>query len=131
MIKNNRSVTVFLILGFSAALFAKDLELKKKAGDYEVSIRIDKNPPILGVNRIEVEIEDASGEPVTDAKVLINYYMPPMPRMAPMNYKVEARRKGDRYEEKMKFIMAGPWIIAVKITRGGKTTTAKFNIDAR
>ncbi len=131
MIKNNRSVTVFLILGLCPALFAKDLELKKKAGDYEVSIRIDKNPPILGLNRIEVEIEDASGEPVTDAKVLINYYMPPMPRMAPMNYKVEARRKGDRYEEKMKFIMAGPWIIAVKITRGGKTTTAKFNIDAR
>jgi len=131
MIKNNRSVTVLLVVAFSAALPAKDLELKKRAGDYEITVRIDKNPPILGVNRIEVEVEGPSGEPVTDAKVLINYYMPPMPRMAPMNYRVEARRKGDRYEGKMKLIMAGPWIIAVKITRGGKTTTAKFNIDAR
>ena len=47
-----------------------------------------------------------------------------------MNYKVEARLK-DRsyYEEKMKLIMAGPWTIAVKISRGGKMTTAKFSID--
>ena len=39
-----------------------------------------------------------------------------------MNYKVEARLKDGKYLEKMKLIMAGPWIIAVKITRAGKTT---------
>jgi hypothetical protein len=110
---------------------AGDLELRKPAGDYRVLVRIDRNPPVIGTNRIEVEIEDAAGARVTDAKVLFNYYMPPMPRMAPMNYKVEARLKDGKYIEKMKLIMAGPWIIAVKITRAGKTTTAKFSIDAR
>jgi hypothetical protein len=110
---------------------ARDLELRKTAGDYSVLVRIDRNPPVVGTNRIEVEIEDAAGARVTDAKVLINYYMPPMPRMAPMNYKVEAALKDGKYREKMKLIMAGPWIIAVKITRSGKTTTAKFSIDAR
>ncbi len=119
-----------LLLGV-AGIFSGSLELKKKAGEYEVRIEIDKNPPILGVNKIEVEIKDAAGAPVTDVKVLLNYYMPPMPRMAPMNYRIEAKRKDENYRAKMDFIMSGPWIIAVKITRDKKTTTAKFNIDVR
>ncbi len=126
-----RGLIIFaLLLGVSGA-FSKSLELKKKAGEYEVKIEIDKNPPVIGDNKIEIEIKDAAGAPVTDAKVLVNYYMPPMPRMAPMNYKVEAKRKDEQYRAKMDFIMSGPWIIAVKITRDKKTTTAKFNIDVR
>jgi hypothetical protein len=110
---------------------AKDLELRKRAGDYDIGIRIDRNPPILGDNRIEVEIKDAAGATIEDAAVLVNYYMPPMPRMAPMNYTTNARPKGKKYLATMNLIMAGPWVIAVKITRDGKTTTAKFNIDAQ
>jgi hypothetical protein len=126
-----RGLAIFvLLLGVSGA-FSKSLELKKKAGEYEVKIEIDKNPPVIGDNKIEIEIKDAAGAPVTDAKILVNYYMPPMPRMAPMNYKVEAKRKDEQYKAKMDLIMSGPWIIAVKITRDKKTTTAKFNIDVR
>lgn len=115
----------------TALAFPKDLKLTKKVGEYEVEIVIDKNPPILGENKIEIEIKDAEGLSITDAKVLVNYYMPPMPRMAPMNYRTKADLKDDKFKAKMKFIMSGPWIIAVKITRGGKTITAKFNVDAR
>jgi len=110
---------------------SKDLELSKKAGEYNVEIRIDRNPPILGDNNIEVEIEDAAGSQIEDAAVLVNYYMPPMPRMAPMNYITETKLKGKRYKATMNLIMSGPWVIAVKITRAGRTTTAKFNIDAQ
>lgn len=115
----------------TATAFPKDLKLTKKAGEYEVEVVIDKNPPILGENKIEIEIKSAEGLSITDAKVLVNYYMPPMPRMAPMNYRTKADLKDDKFKAKMKFIMSGPWIIAVKITRGGKTITAKFNVDAR
>ncbi len=115
----------------SAMAFPKDLKLTKKAGEYEVEVIVDKNPPVLGENKIEIEIKDAEGLSITDAKVLVNYYMPPMPRMAPMNYRTKADLKDDKFKAKMKFIMSGPWIIAVKITRGGKTITAKFNVDAR
>jgi len=31
----------------------------------------------------------------------------------------------------MNFIMSGPWIIAIKINRGGKIKTVKFNVDAQ
>ncbi|MCU0594730.1 MAG: FixH family protein [Desulfobacterota bacterium] len=110
---------------------AKDLELRKKAGEYDVEIRIDRNPPILGDNKIEVEVKTAAGAPIGDANVLVNYYMPPMPRMAPMNYTTHAKPKGKKYTATMNLIMAGPWVIAVKIARDGKMTTAKFNIDAQ
>ena len=109
----------------------KAYELKRKAGEYEAEVKIDRYPPVLGDNKIEIEIKDGEGNLVTDAKVLVNYYMPPMPRMAPMNYTTDAKLKGEKYRATMNFIMSGPWVIAVKITHGGKTSTAKFNIDAQ
>jgi len=110
---------------------AATLELKKKAGIYDVGLRIDHNPPVVGDNGLELRIADAAGTALKDAEVLVNYYMPPMPRMAPMNYKTEAKFKKDAYAIRMRLIMAGPWIIVVKITVDGKTTSARFHIDAR
>ena len=109
----------------------KGYEVKRKAGEYEAEMKIDKYPPVLGDNNMEIEIKDAGGKHVTDAKVLVTYYMPPMPRMAPMNYTTDASLKGEKYKATMNFIMSGPWIIGVKITHGGKTSTAKFNVDTQ
>ena len=83
----------------------------------------------MGVNNLEVEIKGADGQAITDAKVLINYYMPPMPRMAPMNYKIDAPFKGEDIVAKMNFIMEGPWYIVVKINHRGKAVSAKFNVN--
>jgi len=110
---------------------AATLELKKKAGAYDVVLRIDRNPPVVGDNGLELRITDAAGAVLKDADVLVNYYMPPMPRMAPMNYKIEAKFKKNAYTIRMRLIMAGPWVIVVKITEGGKTASARFHIDAR
>ncbi len=121
-----------LILFLTVALAdARGIEVRKRVGELEAEMRIDQSPPVLGDNNIEIELKDATGELVTDAKVVVNYYMPPMPRMAPMNYTTDAKLKGEKYRATMNFIMSGPWIIAVKITHGGKTSTAKFNIDAQ
>jgi nitrogen fixation protein FixH len=109
----------------------KELELIKKVGDLMVVAVIERNPPTVAKNAIEVRVTDAAGNPVQDAKLLVNYYMPPMARMPPMNYKVEAKWKKDAYKAVMDLIMAGPWIILVRITIDDKTVTAKFNIDAR
>lgn len=111
--------------------FAKDFETRRRVGDYEVEVRMDRNPPVVGDNHIEIRIKEASGKSVTDAKVLVNYYMPPMPRMVPMNYKIDAKLKGEKYVATMNFIMTGPWIIAIKITAAGKTLTTKVNVDAQ
>ena len=119
-------VIVCIVAGSACAASLAD---SKKAGEYDVGIRIDRNPPILGINNLEVQIRGADGAAVTDAKVLVNYYMPPMPRMAPMNYRVDAPYRSGKFRVAMNFIMEGPWVIAVKINHLGKTTTAKFNVN--
>ena len=124
-------LSILLLILSAASAGAKSYELKKRFGEYEAEVRLDRNPPSLGYNNIEIEIRDAGGKTITEATVLVNYYMPPMPRMAPMNYVTDAKLKGEKYKATMNFIMSGPWIIAVKITHDGKTSTAKFNIDAQ
>jgi hypothetical protein len=119
---------VLLITGLA---YAKDYEVKKKAGDYDVEVKIDKNPPVVGDNNIGIEIKNAKGAYVTDATVVVEYSMPAMPGMPPMNYKTDAALDGHEYKAKMNLSMAGPWGIEVKITRDGKPSKVKFSIDAQ
>lgn len=122
-------ITMILFLAVGIA-YAKDYEVKKKAGEYDVEVKIDKNPPVVGDNNITVEIKDLSGKYVTDAKVKVDYSMPAMPGMPAMNYKTDAELKGNEYKAKMNLSMSGSWNIAVKITKSGKTVSMKFNVDA-
>jgi membrane fusion protein, copper/silver efflux system len=128
-----KKIIVFLLLTLlvAGAAYAKGYEVAKKAGDYAFEVRIDKNPPIVGNNTMEVFIKDASGKAVIDGKVLVEYTMPPMSGMAPMSYKTDATLKGEKYVATMKLSMAGPWNVSVKLTRGGKTDTIKLTIDAK
>jgi hypothetical protein len=119
-----------VVLAFGVAL-AKDYEVKKKAGDFDVEVRIDKNPPVVGDNNIAIDVRDSAGKNVTDAKVVVDYSMPAMPGMPAMNYKTDAELKGNSYKAVMNLSMSGSWNIAIKITKAGKTSTAKFSIDAR
>ncbi len=124
-------IMILSLIIISGTAFAKDYEVKKKVQGYEVKAKIDKNPPIVGDNNITIEIKDDKGKYVTDAKVRVDYSMPAMPGMPPMNYKADAVLKGDEYKATMNLSMSGPWNIAIKITRDGKTVTVKFNVDAR
>jgi len=126
-----RFLLSILILFSVAALPAEAFEARKTLGDYDVGITINRNPPSVGENPLEIEIKGPGGRRITEAQVLVNYYMPPMPRMAPMNYTTPAGLKGDRYRAVLHLIMEGPWIIALKITLGEKRSTVKFHINAR
>ena len=124
---------VFAVIVFLAAgvAYAKDYEVKKKAGEFDVIVTIDKNPPVTGDNNVTVSVKDAGGKVVKDAKVIVDYSMPAMPGMPPMNYKADALLKGEEYKAVMNLSMAGPWNIAVKISAGGKSGSMKFTIDAK
>ena len=124
-------VVLLMVVLMGGLAIAKDYEVKKKAGDFDVEMRIDKNPPVVGDNTITIAIKDAAGKQVTDATVVVDYSMPAMPGMPPMNYKTDAELKGDKYKGTMNLSMSGPWNIAVKIKKTGKTSTAKFTVDAK
>lgn len=117
----------FMVTG---VVYAKEFEVKKSVDGYDVVVRIDKNPPATGNNNIAITITEA-GKPVTDAKVTVNYTMPAMPGMPPMDYKAETTLKGKEYVAIMDFSMSGAWNIAIKIKKGDKTSTVKFNLDVR
>ena len=123
-------ITLILIL-IAGIAYAKDYEVKKKAGEYDVEVKIDKNPPIVGDNNITIEIKDASGKYVTDAKVKVEYSMPAMPGMPAMDYKADAKLDGYEYKATMDLSMSGSWNVVVKITRGDKTSKVKFSVDAQ
>lgn len=125
------AVFTVMLLFIAGIAYAKDYEIKKKAGEYDVEVRIDKNPPVVGDNLVKIEVKDASGHYTTDAKVVVEYSMPAMPGMPAMKYKENADLKGDAYAAKMNLSMAGSWNVTIKITRAGKTSTMRFTVDAR
>ena len=125
------AIFVMALLLIAGVVYAKDYEVNKKAGDYNVLIKIDKNPPIAGENNLEIAITDASGKAIMDAKVVLNYSMPAMPGMAAMSYKINADLKGTVYKAKVDYSMSGSWNNEVRITQGGKTVSARFTVDAK
>lgn len=122
------AVAVILLLAAGLA-YAKPYEVTRKAGDYSVDVRMDKNPPVVGSNNIDVVVKDAAGKAVTDARVLIDYGMNAMPGMPAMFYKADAPFKGGSYQAALNISMKGPWVITVKVTHAGKTVSAKFTVD--
>jgi len=124
-------VVASVILLITGIAYAKDYEVKKKAGAYDVEIKIDKNPPAVGKNNMEIEIKDASGKYVTDANVKVEYTMPAMPGMPAMDYKADAKLDGYEYKATMDLSMSGSWNVVVKIVRGDKTSKVKFSVDAQ
>jgi hypothetical protein len=79
-----------------------------------------------------VKIADAEGRTINDATVSMRYFMPPMPGMAPMEYKTQAVLKGDGYSLSANIPMEGGWKAEVSVMRGGKpAVTTTFNVDAR
>ena len=121
-------LTVLLLLATSIAS-AKSYEVKKKVDGYDVVMKIDRNPPIAGDNRVSIEVTDALGRCACDADVIIEYSKPAMPGGPALHYRADTRLKRGRYIGKMSLSIAGSWNIAVKITRGDKTWTTNFTVD--
>jgi len=125
-----RFATALIIFLLTVGLvYAKDYTVVKKAGSYTVEVKLDKNPPITGPNKMEINIQDDKEIKVTDATVVVEYVMPAMPGMPSMNYKAKAELNGSRYLANVNFSMSGAWAVNIKITRAGKTQAVKLNVD--
>ena len=124
-------LVVLLVVLVAGAAFAKEYAVQKKAGDYSVEIKMDKDTPVVGTNRVEIVVTDKAGKAVTDAKVVVTASMPAMPGMPAMENKADAKLDGGMYKTKIDLSMGGSWNMSVRITQGGKTATAKWTVDAR
>jgi len=123
---------MMIVLLVTGSAWAKDFNLTKKTGDLTVTIKIDKNPPIVGDNNMVIWLKDAAGKDVKDAKITVYYSMPAMAGVPAMNYKANVQpHESNNYHAILELSMPGSWNVTVNINRKGKMASTKFTIDAR
>ncbi len=127
----NLLLVSLLIVFLLTPAYGRDFRVKKNLQGYTLDIAMNQNPPILGKNDIKVEIKDSLGKSVDGALVTVNYFMPPMPGMPPMNYRVKASPDGSGYRATMDLIMEGPWNIAIRAGFAEKQLRMTVLIDVR
>ena len=119
---------VFVLLA-AHIVYAGNYQVKRKVGEYNVVINIDRNPPIAGDNNVSIEVSDASGRCACNADVIIEYSRPAMPGIPALHYTADTRLKKGRYIGKISLSLPGSWNIAVKIVKGEKKWTTNFTVD--
>jgi multidrug efflux pump subunit AcrA (membrane-fusion protein) len=98
------------------------------AGKLQIAVPTNKVKLAGGSAKVRVEVKDASGAPVSDARVDVAAGMPGM------NVgKVTAKATKDPgvYEATLKLGMAGSWTVDVSAASQGGTATATFPIEAQ
>ena len=102
---------------------------------YKMTFRPEPDPPKgAAPNTFHVSVLDAKGQPVTDAQVKVTLVMPAMPAMGmpEMRASAELSWKGSEYSGTTNVPMAGPWNVAVEVSRGGQLlATYRTRFDAR
>ncbi len=122
-------ISAVLIAGFASGC-SKGYESQRAADDLTVTLSAGGYPLVKGDNAVTLKIADSTGKAVTDARVNVRFYMPPMPGMSPMELSTQATPKGNAYAATVNPPMEGGWKAEVSVTRPGKPiVTATFNLD--
>lgn len=121
----NLFLALTILLFISAPVLGQELKLEKKAGDNTIILKLEKNPPAIGKNKVIIEIKDASGKVIQDAKVGIKISMPDM---LSRNMFAEAASGRDGYEAALNFSMSGAWDIELKININNQEQSVKYNV---
>lgn len=111
---------------------SRGYESQKNTGGLNITLKTGNYPLVKGDNEMTVKVTDAAGKAVTDAKVDVRFYMPPMPGMAQMDSTTQAMPHGEKHMVTVNAPMEGGWKTDVTVARPGKgPVTATFNLDAR
>ncbi|MBP1747516.1 MAG: copper resistance protein [Deltaproteobacteria bacterium] len=128
--KRTVMIVALILLAVVVMACSKSNEIKKKAGDLDVSIVMDKNPPVTGSNEVTIRIADPSGKPVTGARVKYSYSMPAMAGMPAMDYSANAVPQGNAYRATVNYSMPGSWNNELTIVTD-QTRSVRFTIDVK
>jgi hypothetical protein len=97
------------------------------AGNVEVTLTTMPDPPQMGETTFEAMVM-MGGQPVTDADVSVELFMPAMPemKMAEMRNSVALKHEGGgRYRGTGNVMMAGNWEATVSVKRDGAEVGAR------
>jgi Cu(I)/Ag(I) efflux system membrane fusion protein len=91
-----------------------------KAGDLEVQLAVDPDPPRVGENHLTATVKDAGGKPVDGARLGFVYDMPAMGAMPEMKGGGDVRAEGSgRYVVTYPLSMQGDWHLTLTIEAPG------------
>jgi hypothetical protein len=121
-------IASFAVL-MAGTAFAKESAVQKKAKDCFVEITMEKDPPVIGMNRVEIVVTDENGRAVRDAKVVVIAFMPAMPGKSSVRNMAAAKWEGGKYRAKIDLPVGGSWEMSVAVTQGGKTTMAEWTVN--
>jgi nitrogen fixation protein FixH len=82
----------------------------------------------MGDNQLEVIVKDASGKPIEDGEVSVQFFMAAMPTMNMPAMRNEVKLSpagGGVYRGMGQVMMAGRWDATVTVTRGGQRVGSK------
>jgi membrane fusion protein, copper/silver efflux system len=100
-----------------------------------IAFRSTTEPPRTGENVFEVTVKDPTGQPVTDAEVAVQLFMPAMPTMnmpAMRNETKLTHVSGGRYQGPGQVMMGGRWDVTVTVSRNGRRAgSEQFALVAR
>ena len=89
----------------------------------DIAFRTQPDPPKTGESLLEVAVKDAKGQPVADADVSVQFFMPAMPTMNMPAMKNETKLPhvgGGVYRGPGQVMMAGRWDVTVSVTKSGQ-----------
>lgn len=123
-----------LLAGCSLMSPPKDLDLRTTrpslANAYQVSIRpIDDDIEINKIHSWEIQLAGAAGEPVRNARILVDGGMPQHGHGLPTKPRVTAELADGRYRvDGVKFSMTGWWELKLDIDAGKGRDQVTFNL---
>lgn len=110
-----------LVLLLASSSCSKPEGSSAKAGDLDVKVAIDPDPPTTGENRLHVSIRDPGGAPVAGAKLAFEYDMPAMGSMPEMKGGGDVKAEGGgRYVIRYPLSMQGDWYLTLGIDSPGR-----------
>ena len=119
------------ISGGVSSMFGGSKEFQQQqatpdSAQFKVVFRSDPSTPRGGAEAaLHVSVHDATGKPVTDAKVQVTLFMPAMPAMgmAEMRETATLAASGLEYLGRIKVPTSGTWTVTVEVTRDGQLLT--------
>jgi membrane fusion protein, copper/silver efflux system len=89
----------------------------------DITFRTNPDPPKTGDSEFEVAVKGADGQPVVDADVAVQMFMPAMPTMNMPAMRNETKLShvgGGVYRGMGQVLMAGHWDVTVVVSKGGQ-----------
>lgn len=118
------------IIPFLAFAGGGEMIWKSENGRFQVTYESQLDP--IQINRIHswtLHVEDAAGQPVSDAEIAVKGGMPAHNHGLATAPTVEARGNGDYLLEGLRFHMMGHWELELTITAQGQTDKVIIPLD--